>query len=128
MRITMGEHIIWLVIMIPVCLLLTGIGICALRSKKPMWFWSGTEVKAEEIGDVPAYNRANGTMWIAYSLMFWLSTAAGLVNMKTGGVLLVVSSTGGSVLLMLAYHRILNKYRAKGEQDGHSACHDGGND
>ena len=111
----MGNGVVWLVIMIPVCLLLTGIGIYAIRREKPMWFWSGTEVKPEEITDIPAYNRANGIMWIVYSLVFWISTAVGLVNMKAGGLVMVIGAVGGSVLLMIAYHRILEKYRVKQE-------------
>ena len=54
------EIIIWLIIMIPVSLLFTGISIYACRRKKPMWFWSGSTVKESEITDIAAYNRANG--------------------------------------------------------------------
>ncbi|MCR2044167.1 hypothetical protein [Anaerosalibacter massiliensis] len=50
-----------------------GIGIFALKKKTPMHFWSGTRVKTEEISDVKAYNKANGTMWIAYGSTFILS-------------------------------------------------------
>ena len=53
-------YIIWLLIMVPCSALLTGIGIYAWRRKEPMWFWSGSTVKAEEISDVRAYNKANG--------------------------------------------------------------------
>ena len=56
------EKTIWLVIMLPYAGLFTGIGIFAWKRKKPMWFWAGSEVKASEISDVPAYNRANGRM------------------------------------------------------------------
>ena len=113
----MGNSVIWLVIMIPVCLLITGFGIYAFRRKKPMWFWAGTEVKPEEITDVPAYNRANGIMWIVYSLVFWIGTAAGLVNMKIGGLVLTAGGVFGSILLMIAYHGILEKYRAKTDRE-----------
>ena len=109
----MGSSIVWLVIMIPICLLFVGLGIYAIRREKPMWFWSGTEVKPEEITDVRAYNRANGIVWIVYSLVYWISTAVGLVNMKIGGLMLVVGSVGGSIVLMIAYHRILEKYSVK---------------
>ena len=111
-----GKSVVWLVIMIPVCLLLTGIGIYAFRRKKPMWFWTGTEVKPEEIKDIPAYNRANGIMWVVYSLAFWASMAVGLVNMRTGGIVLVIAGVGGSILLMFVYHRIYEKYRVKQER------------
>ena len=113
----MGHSIVWLVIMLPVCLLMTGLGIFAFRRKEPMWFWSGTKVKPEEIADVPAYNRANGIMWTVYSLAFWISTAVGLVNMRAGGILLVIASVGGSVALMFAYHGIYEKYRVKQRTD-----------
>ena len=55
------DDIIWLIIMIPVSLLFTGIGIYAWRCKKPMWFWSGSTVKESEISDISAYNRADSS-------------------------------------------------------------------
>ena len=51
------DNIIWLIIMIPVSLLFTGIGIYAWKRKKPMWFWSGSTVKESEISDIAAYNK-----------------------------------------------------------------------
>ena len=62
--------IIWLIIMIPVSVLFSGIGIYAWKRKKPMWFWSGSTVEEYEISDVPAYNRANGIMWLVFSAVF----------------------------------------------------------
>ena len=43
------EIIIWLITLIPCSLLFTGIGIYAWRREKPMWFWSGSTVREEEI-------------------------------------------------------------------------------
>ena len=37
-----------------------------------MWFWAGDTVSEDEITDVRAYNRANGIMWLCYSLPFWI--------------------------------------------------------
>ena len=107
------DKFLWLLIMVPVSALLTGIGIFALRRQKPMWFWSGSEVRAEEIADVPAYNRANGVMWIAYSAVFWLSTLLGLFDMRAAGGLLLVWAILGSILLIVCYLRIYEKYRVK---------------
>lgn len=45
----METIIIWLVVMIHLSAFLTGLGIYALRRKKPMWFWTGQAVKEEEI-------------------------------------------------------------------------------
>ena len=47
------ENLIWLIIMIPCSAILTGIGIYAWHREKPMWFWTGSEVKASEIADIP---------------------------------------------------------------------------
>ena len=82
------EIIIWLITLIPCSLLFTGIGIYAWRREKPMWFWSGSTVREEEITDVKAYNRENGIMWICYSLVFWISTIMGLWEISTAGLVL----------------------------------------
>ena len=63
--------------MVPISLLMTGIGVYAIKREKPMWFWSVTTVKEEEISDVKAYNRANGIMWLVFSCVFWISTVLG---------------------------------------------------
>ena len=48
-------NILWLIIMIPVSSLLTGIGIYAWKREKPMWFWSGSTVSEEEIAAIKKY-------------------------------------------------------------------------
>jgi len=106
------ERILWLIIMIPCSALFTGIGIFAWKSKKPMWFWAGSTVKEYEISDIPAYNRANGIMWIAYSLVFWISTWIGCWNESVGGILLAVGCVLGIPVLVIAYKRIYKKYKA----------------
>ena len=85
------EKVIWLVITIPCSLLFTGIGIYAWRRTKPMWFWSGSSVREEEITDVKAYNRENGV--------------------STAGIVLAVGCLGGLPLLVIAYNRIYRKYK-----------------
>ena len=105
------DHIIWLIIMIPVSLLITGIGIYAWRRKKPMWFWSGSTVKESEISDIAAYNRANGIMWLAFSLILWVSTILGAMNMKAGGIALIAGCFIGVPILPIIYGKIYQKYR-----------------
>ena len=104
-------NIIWLIIMIPVSLLFTGIGIYAWRRKKPMWFWSGSTVKESEISDVAAYNRANGIMWLVFSLIMWVSTVLGAMNMKAGGILLTAGCIIGVPLLPIVYGKIYQKFK-----------------
>ena len=101
----------WLVIMIPVSALFTGIGIYAWKRKKPMWFWSGSTVSESEITDIPAYNRANGIMWICYSLVFWISAIMGLFEIAAAGIVLIVGCLVGTPILVIVYGRIYKKYK-----------------
>lgn len=66
------DNVIWLTVMVPCSAVVTVIGIYARNRKKPMWFWSDTDIKESEISDVSAFNRANGRMWMVYSLPLWL--------------------------------------------------------
>ncbi len=106
------ENLVFLIIMIPCAAAFTGLGVFAMRRKKPMWFWSGSEVKPYEIRDIPAYNRANGWMWILYSLGFWAAAALSLLNVPAAGVLVAVWCLGGIPVLVLGYNRIYQKYKA----------------
>ena len=99
------ELFIWLIITIPISALFTGMGVFAWRRKKPMWFWSGSEVR-----EVPAYNRANGIMWLVYSCVFWISTVLGMANIGAAGVVLAVGCIAGIPILAVVYGKIYAKY------------------
>ena len=107
------DKIIWLVIMTPISMLFTGIGIYAWRRKKPMWFWSGSTIKESEISNIAAYNRANGIMWLAYSSVFWLGAISGAFDIDIAGLILAVGCLGGIPVLAIAYKKIYDKYRKK---------------
>ena len=107
------DKIIWLIVMIPLSLLFSGLGVFAWLRKKPMWFWSGSTVDEDEIEDIPAYNRANGIMWLIYSLVFWASTILGIFEIDFAGIFLAVGCIGGLPFLVIAYKKIYNKYKRK---------------
>ena len=107
------ETVIWLITMIPTSMVITGIGIFAWKRKKPMWFWSGSTVDESEIADIPAYNRANGIMWIVYSLVFWAGAILGVFQIDIAGIVVAAGCLGGIPLLVLAYTKIYNKYRIR---------------
>ena len=107
----MGGNLIWLMIMAPCSALFTGLGIYAWRRKKPMWFWSGTSVRENEISDVPAYNRANGIMWLVFSAVLWAAAVLGFLRGKAGGILLIAGCAIGVPLLPIVYGRICRRYR-----------------
>ena len=107
----MGNSIVWLIIMVPCSALFTGIGIYAWKRKKPMWFWSGSTVDEKEISDIPAYNRANGIMWICFSLIYWTAAVLGIFSARAAGPVIAVGTLVGIVGLIVAYKAIFQKYR-----------------
>lgn len=105
------ENIIWFLIMIPCSAVFTGIGIYAWKRQKPMWFWSGSTVDESEIRDIRAYNKANGIMWIVFSIPMWLSIFAVIWNGAAAGVLIALDCTVGLALLVVTYNKIYKKYK-----------------
>ena len=106
------KSVLWFAIMALCGAVFTGIGIYARKRKQPMWFWSGSGVKEAEIADVPAYNRANGRMWITFSLPFWLSAFLGFWREIAAVVLTVANCIIGIPVLVIVYLRIYAKYKA----------------
>ena len=106
------ESLLFFLIMVPCAALFTGIGLFAWRRKKPMWFYAGSEVKPWQIRDIPAYNRANGIMWILFSLGFWAAAIAGFWSPSLGGILTAATCFLGIPALLFAYRQIYRKYKA----------------
>lgn len=95
------------------CSLIFGvIALWAFKRKDPMHFWSGSTVRPEEISDIPSYNRANGLMWAIYTTCMVVTGILALFSIKISAVLLAIICVPGSVVLMVAYNRIYNKYRS----------------
>ncbi|MBQ9044816.1 MAG: hypothetical protein IJ112_02570 [Oscillospiraceae bacterium] len=108
---SLSGMIVWLICTGGCALVFTVIGIYAYRRKEPMWFWSGSTVRREEISDVKAYNHANGIMWIVFSVPFWASTVLYFWHPELAVTLLVLACTAGLLALIFAYHKIYEKYR-----------------
>lgn len=93
-------------------LVFAAIALWAFKSRAPMSFWSGCEVKPEDIADIPAYNRAMGVMWLLFTVC-WLAT--GLVTLLSiiwGVALLLFLCGPGIIALIMAYKQIYNKYKS----------------
>ena len=106
------SNLFFLIIMVPTSLLFTSIGIYAWMRKKPMWFWAGDTVPEDEITDVCAYNRANGIMWLCFSLLLWIGTIIGACySIILGANIILADSTVGLVLMMITYTFIRKKYK-----------------
>ncbi|MBQ9544361.1 MAG: hypothetical protein IJV00_04465 [Clostridia bacterium] len=90
-----------------------GIGIYALKTKKPMRFWSGSENISEEITDVKAYNRANAVLWIAFSAVFFISALIGFLGSEAAGWVMMAGCLAGIPALAVAYKKIYKRYSKK---------------
>ena len=109
----MEGAIIGCIIYFACAILFFGIGVYAARCKKPMWFWSGTEVDPKTITDVTQYNRENARMWKLYSLWYFAAGVAAIWNSIVAVAFLVLSCSVGMVVLVATYHKIHEKYRVK---------------
>ena len=107
-----GKIIMWIV-SFGCGALFFAIGSYAKKLEKPMWVWSGTEVKASEITDVKQYNKANGIMWQLYSLWYFAAGIAEIWDSMLSFILMILSCTVGLVILVVAYKKIYNKYKAE---------------
>ena len=104
------EDKLLLLLTLAAALLFTAIGVFAWRREKPMWFWADGAPDPATLTDIPAYNRANGKMWLTYSLIFWLSAPVCLVNETVGGLLMAILALAALPLLAVAYKKIYRKY------------------
>lgn len=106
----MAGKIIWWIVSFGCATLFFAIGVYATKLKKPMWFWSGTEVDASQITDVKQYNKENGVMWKLYSLWYVAAGVAEIWSTVIALILLILSCTVGLFLLVYSYNKIYKKY------------------
>lgn len=99
-----------------ICLLCSlpfgAIVIWSFKRKDPMHFWSGSTVNPEEITNISAYNRANGLMWLIYTICMVVASILSLFSILIGVILLVIICVPGTIALVIAYNRIYKKYRS----------------
>ena len=113
----MAEYIIYLVIMCLTALVMIGIGVSQLKSRKPVGFFTGVKLPEEkELRDVEAWNRKHGIMWILYGCVL---IACGFVPIAGAygcdDVLLLIVELviiiGGIFAMMLYHVRLEKMYR-----------------
>lgn len=78
----------------------------ALKSTKPVHFWSGTSVDPSQIDDFKQYNQKNALMWGCHGALMLCVAALGLVNIQVATAMLIVLAIPGSVVLMWIYTQI----------------------
>lgn len=110
----MAGKIIMLVVCFGCAILFFAIGTYAQKMKRPMWFWSGSEVDASQITDVKQYNKENGIMWQLYSFWYLAAGLAEIWSTIIALIFLVLSCTVGVALLITSYNKIYKKYCSTG--------------
>ena len=90
-----------------------GIGVYSGKTIKPMGFWSGSQIDASKITDVPRYNTENSIMWKLYSLLYFGSALAAVFSPIVSAILIMIGCTLGLALLAVAYDKIYKKYSVK---------------
>ena len=109
----MAGKIIGFVVSFGCAILFYYIGVYAQKLEKPIWFWSGTEVKPSQITDVKRYNKENALMWKVYSIWYFAAGASGIWSAIALFILLLMSCSVGLVILVLWYQHIFKKYKVK---------------
>ena len=114
--IIMGETIITGVIFGLCALMMLGIGISQLKSKKPVGFYSGEKSPSEdEISDVQMWNKKHGTMWIIYGITIILAWICG--SIIGDSVFILIPYLTGLLLpvfIMIWYHhKLIKMYKKK---------------
>lgn len=97
-------------------LLMVGIGVFQLRSKKPVGFYTGEKPPREDqLTDTAAWNRRHGTMWIVYGGCI----VAGWVGMQVlrDDLLSLIPCFAGILLpipvMIFLHHRLIRIYVKK---------------
>lgn len=102
----------FLIIMGFVAMIFMVLGICVINKKEPANFWTGQEVKPGEIGNVKAYNKALGLLWIGLSVLIWVTAIVGFVfGGIVGTICMIATFVIGIPMLPVIYNRIYAKYR-----------------
>lgn len=102
---------IWFVSHLPLCVICGGLGLHASRRVKPMWFWTGVDVREQELTDVRLYNRANARMWLAFALFYFVVGCVGLFQSDSVMIAALILLPLSLIALMVVYSSIYRRYR-----------------
>lgn len=90
-----------------------GITIWCFTSKSPVNFWSGDEVKPEEILDVKKWNKTLGTMWAIFTLPQLIAAILMPINSTAADVFLLADIVIGLPAMIIVYIAFEKKNRKK---------------
>ncbi len=111
----MAGTIIYFVIMCLAALIMAGIGVSQIKSRKPVGFYTGVKPPDEkELRDVKAWNKKHGMMWILYGVVMIGGVLAQMIGSACGcnEVFLLIPeifTVIGGIFAMMWYHMRLEK-------------------
>lgn len=94
-------------------LIMFGIGISQLKSKKPVGFYSGEKApESEQLTDISAWNRKHGIMWMVYGCCI---VTAWIVGLFMGDSILVLIPFAFFFLvpipiMIICHNKMIKKY------------------
>jgi len=86
------------------------VGFSCFKDRKPVGFWTGTQIHEDKVTDIKKYNFANGVMWCIYSALFWLAGFISIFNAKNCIIIDIFACTGGLAGLIIGYGWIKRRY------------------
>lgn len=111
----MAGTIIYFVIMCLAALIMAGIGVSQIKSRKPVGFYTGVKPPDEkELRDVKAWNKKHGMMWILYGVVMIGGVLAQMIGSACGCnevflLILEIFTVIGGIFAMMWYHMRLEK-------------------
>lgn len=110
----MSEGVYTFIIFFFGSLLIGGIGVYSIKSKKPVSFFTFYKVSEDEVSNVKSYNKSVGVLWILYGV-FWILLGSLYIFMDTTIALIItiLSAHISIIVLIFMYLRIKRKYEIK---------------
>ena len=107
----MAENIIAFVIFLLTSLIMVGIGISQMKSKKPVGFYTYEKPpKKEQLSDMEVWNKKHGMMWITYGISIMSSfLVCAFVSNEIVVLIIILSVICGALPIMMWYHAYLQK-------------------
>lgn len=106
--------IFFAIIMGMVGMVFLGLGCWVIKQDRPCGFWTGQEVRNEEVSDVKGYNKELGSLWLGFGALIWLvAIVGGIFGGAVGGIGMCIAFVIGIPMLPVLYNRIYRKYQKK---------------
>ena len=88
----------------------TLIGFSCYKSKEPVGFYSGIQVRREQVTDVRKYNLCNVALWMSFALFFWIAGFCSIFSVSVGMIFTIMGCTAGIIFLIVGYGFIKRRF------------------